>query len=155
MLLRIEPNNIKGFGKPPYLQAASLPDGIMDQALVPAQLSPLKIDNRAIAVRFGPNLANDRCIVTLRHEANILTVRLVRNNEPQFLRNRPHLRLGHSTQWKAQIRELLDRGCEKEVTLVARRIERTVQFRTRRSIYPSDIMAGREAIRAQFFCQPE
>ena len=58
------------------LQPAALAYGVMDDALVPPQLAPLAVDDRAFLARFGPELAHDAGVIAVGHEADVLAVGL-------------------------------------------------------------------------------
>jgi hypothetical protein len=63
-----------------------------------------------------------------RHEADILAVRLVGDQQVELARQLAHRRLRQPAQREAQESELLARGGEQEIALVARRIRRAVQL---------------------------
>ena len=113
------------------------------------------MDDLARIVRVRPQLAHDPGIVAVRHEADVLAVRLHRYAEAQLRRDGAHRRLLHAAQREAQIIELRLRGGEEEVALVPRRIDRAVQLRALRAHHPPHIMARGEAVRAQIPRQRE
>src|SRR3546814_12872594 len=66
-----------------------------------------------------------------------------------LLRQRSNLALFHPAERKPQIIELPRRGGEKKIALVARGVDRPVQFRPPRTNDAPHIMAGDETIRPQ------
>ena len=96
------------------------------------------------------DFAHDAGIIAIGYKADILTVGLHGHDEPHFLRNRAHMRLGHATQWETQIIKLMLRRCKQEIALVACRISGAMQFCTCRSFNAAHIMARGKAICAQF-----
>ena len=71
----------------------------------------------------GLQPGNDVGIFSLRDEADVLAVLLVGDGQPELGGDRAHLRLGQAAQRKAQIVDLLLRGGEQEVALVAVRVD--------------------------------
>src|SRR6202023_2495770 len=96
-----------------------LADGEMNDALMPADNAAVEVDDVAGFDGIRPQPADDVGIAPGRHEADILAVLLVRDAQAEAPRQFARLRLGHIAQRKAQIVELLARGREQEITLVA------------------------------------
>src|SRR3546814_9198584 len=94
-------------------------------------------------------LLHHRGIGALRHEADVLAVRLVGDVEAEARGLAAHRVLLHATERKAQEVELAARGGEEEVALIAARIDRTVQLCPRRTQLPLNIVAGRQAVGAE------
>ena len=122
----------------------------MNDALVTADDAPIEIDDVARLDRAGLQAADDVGVAPGRHEADVLAVLLVGDLEAEAPRQFARLRLGHVAERKAQIIELLARGREQEIALVAIGIGRT-HHRARSVGKPtrSDIMSGRERMRAE------
>src|SRR3546814_14336667 len=69
--------------------------------------------------------------------------------QAMLLRQRSNLALFHPAERKPQIIELPRRGGEKKIALVARGVDRPVQFRPPRTNDAPHIMVGDETIRPQ------
>ena len=120
-----------------------------------SQNAAVEMDDVTAGIGIGPNFANDAGIIAIGHEADVLTVGLHGDHQPQLLSDRAHLRLGHPAKREAQIIELCLRRCEQKIALVARRIGGPVQLWPVGTFYAADIMAGGKTVCAQFLCQPE
>ena len=77
------------------------------------------VDDVAGLDGVGPQPADDVGIAPGRHETDVLAVLLVGDLEAEAPRQFARLRLGHVAERKAQIVELLARGGEQEIALVA------------------------------------
>ena len=117
----------------------------MNDALMPADDVAVEIDDVAGLDRIRPQPADDVGIAPGRHEADVLAVLLVRDLEAEAPRQFARLRLGHVAERKAQIIELLARGREQEIALVAIGVGGADQ-RARSVAEPArgDIMSGRQ-----------
>ena len=91
----------------------------MNDALMPADDAAFEIDDVAGLDRAGLQAADDIGVAPGRHEADVLAVLLVGDFEAEAPRQFARLRLGHVAERKAQIIELLARGREQEIALVA------------------------------------
>jgi hypothetical protein len=100
-------------------QSLALADGEMNDALMPADDVAAEIDDVAGLDRAGLQPTDDVGVAPGRHEADILAVLLVGDFKFEAPRQFAHLGLAHVAERKAQIIELLGRGCEQEITLVA------------------------------------
>ena len=100
-------------------QSPPLADGEMNDALMPADDAAVEVDDIAGLDRIRPQPADDVGIASGRHEADVLAVLLVGDRETEASRQFARLRLGHVAERKAQIVELLARGREQEIALVA------------------------------------
>ena len=100
-------------------------------------------------IRLQP--ADDVGVAAGRHEADVLAVVLVGDLEAEAPRQFARLRLGHVAERKAQEIELLARGGEQEIALVAIGVGGADQ-RARSVDQPArgDIMAGRQRLGAEF-----
>ena len=137
-------------GKP---KALALADGEMDHAIMAGQNFALLIDDVAGLHGAGIELLDNARVIAVRHETDVLAVRLVGNNQPEFNSDLAHIALGHAAQRKAHEIQLLARGAKKKVALVARRIGGDVQFRAVHAVGPSYIMTGGQRVGAKFFCR--
>ena len=100
---------------------------------------------------FGLQPADDVGVAPGRHEADVLAVLLVGDLETEAPRQFARLRLGHVAERKAQIVELLARGREQEIALVAIGIGGADQrARSVGEAARGDIMSGRERRGAEF-----
>ena len=120
-----------------------------------AKFAPLKINDRAVTFGFGPDFTDDAGIIAVGYEADILTVRLGCNAKAKLSRDLADISLWHPPKREAQIIKLILRRCEQEIALIARGIERAVQFSTTRTNDSADIMASGEAIGTQFARESE
>ena len=130
---------------------AALADGEMNDALMLADHAAVEIDDIAGQNRIRPQPADDVGVASGRHEADVLAVLLVGDVEAEAPRQFAGLRLGHVAERKAQIIELLARGREQEIALVAIGIGGADQ-RARSVAEPArgDIMSGRQRRGAEF-----
>src|SRR5262249_45970284 len=133
------------------LQAASLPDREMDDAIMPTQHATIEIDNVA---RFGCarlETFDHLSIAPRRHKADVLTVVLVGDGEPELARELARFALGPITKRKPQDVELLMRRAEQEIALItfvlARAIKRTAAIRPLAGCY---VMTCRKHSCAEF-----
>src|SRR3546814_270439 len=123
-----EPDDVERFGLAADLDSAPLADGEMDQPAMLAELAPCLVDDIARCVRLGPELLHQRRIIAIGDEADVLAVGLGGDPQAQFGRDLAHPRLGQRAEREAQEIELRGGGREMELALVARRIDRAVQF---------------------------
>jgi len=131
-------------------QSLALADGEMNDALMPADDVAAEIDDIAGLDRTGLQPADDVGVASGRHEADILAVLLVGDFKLKTPRQFAHLGLAHVAERKAQIIELLARGCEQEITLVAIAVG-GANHRPRSVGKParSDIVPGRQRVGAE------
>src|SRR5262245_61431902 len=114
----VEPHHVKrNAGRHP--ESASLTDGEMDDAGMPAEQPAVDIDDVARLGRPGLEPLDHLGVTAGRHEADVLAVVLVGDREPEPARQLARLRLGPLPERKAQHVELLARGGEQEIALVA------------------------------------
>ena len=84
------------------------------------------------------------------HEADVLAVGLVGDGKPEAPRQLARLRLGALAERKAQELELLARGGEQEVALVALRLARAIKrAAAARQRARGDVVAGRQHLGAE------
>jgi hypothetical protein len=117
---------------------------------VPAEHASLEIDDVAGVHRVRTQAGDDVGVAAGRHEADVLAVVLVGNRKTEAARELARLGLGHVTEREAQEVELLLRGREQEVALVAVAVGRADQ-RARAVVAAArgDVMAGGERLRAE------
>src|SRR5579871_1676211 len=131
-------------------EPSPLADREMRNALMPAQHAAVEIDDIARLKRVRPQAADDIGIAAGRHEADILAVVLVSNRQPKPPRQLPHLTLGHITERKAQMIELLTRRRKQEIALIAVGVGRADQrARTVGKSARGDIVARRKHLCAK------
>ena len=123
---RIEPHHEKRLGRGDA-EAAALADGEIDDAVVPAEHAAVEIDDLAGLERVRLQPLDDVGVAAGRHEADVLAVMLVGDGEAEAARQLARLGLGHVAERKAHEVELLARGREQEIALVAVGIRRAVQ----------------------------
>src|SRR6478672_8209426 len=132
-------------------QSLALADGEMNDALMAADHMAVEIDDLAGLDRARLQAANDVGVAPGRHEADVLTVLLVGDLEAEAPRQFTRVLLGHVAERKTQVIELLARGREQEITLVAIGIgganqrPRTIALTAR-----GNVMSGRERAGAEF-----
>src|SRR5437016_4061329 len=115
----------------------------MRDALMAAEHAAGEIADVAGLHRIRAQPADDVGVAAGRHEADVLAVLLVGDLEAKAARELAHLGLGHVAKRKAQIIQLLARGGEQEIALVAIGIGRAYQ-RARAVSKPArrDIVSG-------------
>ena len=112
---------------------------------MPAEHAAVEIDDVAGLDRVRPQAADDVGVAAGRHEADVLAVLLVGDLETEATRQFARLGLGHVAERKAQVIELLARGREQEIALVAIGIGGADQrARSVGEAARGDIMAGGE-----------
>src|SRR4051794_39358802 len=117
----------------------------MNDALMPADDMTVEIDDVAGLDRARLQAADDVGVAPGRYETDVLAVLLVGDFEAKPPRQFARLRLGHVAERKAQIVELLARGREQEIALVAVGIGGAHQRpRSVSEAARGDIMSGRE-----------
>src|SRR5690606_3291191 len=72
---RIEAYDVKRFTQTADTKAAALTDSIVNNAVMTSQGIPVGIHDLAGISGAGPQFFDHACIITVRHEADILTVR--------------------------------------------------------------------------------
>ena len=107
--------------------AAALADGEMDDAVMAAEHAAVDMHDIAGLRRAGLQLGNDVGIAAARHEADVLAVGLFRDLERELAGDVARLRLGQVAERETDEVELLGRGGEEEIALVARKIRRSEQ----------------------------
>src|SRR3954469_15458196 len=120
----------------------------MNDALMLADDMAIEIDDVAGLDRARPEAANDVGVASGRHEADVLAVLLVGDLEAKAPRQFARVLLGHVAERKTQIVELLARGREQEIALVAIGISsadqraRTIALGTRGNVVSGRQRAG-------------
>ena len=135
--LGVEPHHVeRRAGR--HAQAAALADGEMDDAGMRAQHVAVEIDDLAGFRRARLQPLDHVRVVAGRHEADVLAVVLVGDREAELARQFARLGLAAFAERKAQHLELLARGAEQEIALVALFFARAIQRAAARG-------SGREA----------
>src|SRR5271165_2519903 len=140
----IEPHYIE---RPPRRDAepAPLADGEMDDAGMRAEHATLAVDDLARLGGAGLETLDDFAVAARGHKADVLAVALLRDRQTEPARKLPRLRLGHVAERKTQELELLARGGEQEIALVALRLARAIERPPPARQRPrSHVMAGRQ-----------
>ncbi|MPL79216.1 hypothetical protein SDC9_25091 [bioreactor metagenome] len=144
--LGIEPDDVKRLAAADA-EPAALADGVMDHAAMRAQHLARQIDDLARIGGARAQLLDHAGIAAVRHEADVLAVGLVGDRQAVFRGERPGLGLrGEMAEREAQEGQLLGRGREQEIALVAVRIGGAMKLRPGRPDPALDVMAGRHAI---------
>src|SRR5476651_2481744 len=99
----------------------------MDDAGMAAQHFAVETDDLARLRRARLEPFDNVGVMPGRHEADVLAVMLVGDGEAEFARQFAGLGLGALAERKAQHVELLARGAEQEIALVAFFLARTEQ----------------------------
>lgn len=153
--LRIDAHHIKRLACG-NAETATLPDGEADDAIMLAHQAAIEMTDRAGMRGFRTQFTHQFGIIAGRDEADILTVGLVGNGEADLARHLARFGFGHASKRKAQTIELILRGGEQEIALVAIKIGRTEQAAIAILQQPRfHIMAGGEAICAKVFGESE
>src|ERR1039458_959030 len=122
----IEPHHIeRRAGR--QAQSAALADGEMDDAGMRAQHMALEIDDLASFRRARLQALDHVRVMAGRHEADVLAVMLVGNRQPELARQFARLGLAALAEREAQQVELLARGPEQEIALVALFLARAIK----------------------------
>ena len=130
-------------------EALALADGVVHDALVPAEHTAAFIDKvarGAVAARVARDKAS---VVAVRHKADILTVRLVRVVEALLLRDAARLALVHRAERQTRVRELLLRERIEHVTLVLALIERLFEKPPPVFLFDARVMARDDGVAAK------
>ena len=140
----LQPHHVKRRGGRDA-EAAALADGEIGDAVVAAEHAAVEIDDVAGVHRVRTQAGDDVGVAPGRHEADVLAVVLVGDRETEAPRELARLGLGHVAERKAQIVELLLRGREQEIALVAIGVGRADQrARAVGAAARGDVMAGGE-----------
>ena len=113
------------------------------------QNSAIQMHDLARLHRARPQPPHNIPIAAIRYKTDILTVRLVRDRKPVFMRQRARLILAHPAKGKAQIIKLRGCGCKQEIGLILCRVGTAMQFGPVGTINALHIMAGGKAISLQ------
>src|SRR3546814_15575143 len=105
-----------------------------------------------LLVRCLPPL---RRVLSIGSASDVLALWLAVYPQAQFGRDLAHPRLVQRAEREAQEIELRGGGREQEIALVARRIDRAVQFGAVGAFDTADVMTGRERVGAQVARQLE
>src|SRR5205085_10607299 len=108
--VRLDPNHIEWFLLAADLDSASLAYGKMDYPTMPSEQAPVEVDNLAFCLGLRAQALHQPRVVTIRHKADVLAVRLGGDLEFQLRCNPPHLVLGKVAQRETYEVELLARG---------------------------------------------
>src|ERR1700738_2940288 len=131
-------------------EAAPLPDGEVNDAVVAAEHAAVKIDDVAGRGGAGPQALDHVGVAPGRNEADVLAVVLLGHREIEAARERAGLGLGHLAERKARDGKLRARGGEQEIALVAILVAGAVErARTVRQRARGEGMAGGEDARAE------
>ena len=114
-----------------------------------AENAPRAVDDVAGPGCLGAQPANRAGVVAVRHETDVLAVGLGGDGEAEALAVPADLVLGHVTERKAQVAELLGRGGEQEIALVARRVDGAVQLGPIGALDAANVVAGGQRIGAE------
>ena len=146
--LGLQTHHVEGLGRRDA-QAPALADGEADDAVVPAEHAAPKVHDVAGPERAGAQPADHVGIRALGHEADVLAVGLGGDGKPEPAGQVPGPRLVHVAQGEAQVFELLLRGGEQEIALVAHGIDGAVEFSARAAGHPAHVVAGGERVGAE------
>ena len=146
--LGIETDHVQWLG-PGNAQPFALTDGVADDALVAAETTSVDVHDVAglQCARLQP-LDHAR-VASRRHEADVLAIGLLGDRQAEPLRQGAYLGLPHAAERKPQMAELLGRGGEQEIALVAIDIDSARELRPRGSLAALDVMAGRQHVGAE------
>ena len=91
---------------------------------------------------------DERCVISVRNEADVLAVLVVRTLKPGVLRDLAYLRLCVDSERKSQPAELLLRQIPENVALILRGIERLLQNERIAALFRPRVMSGGAKLRA-------
>src|SRR5262249_32282844 len=131
-------------------EPAALADGEMDDSVVAAKHAAVEIDDFARSGGARTQPFDDVGIAAARHKADILTVLLIGDREPEAARQFTRLELGAVAEREAQQVEL--GGCRRkqEITLVALAFARAIERASAIRQPPrGDIVTGGQDCRAE------
>ena len=94
---------------PADAKAATLADGIVDDAVMPTKHRAIKMHNLTHLDGAGAKPPHDITIAPVRHETDILAVRFVGHRQPQPMCQFTRFVLAHAAKRKSQIGQLLSR----------------------------------------------
>src|SRR6185312_17525526 len=97
----------------------ALPDRVVDDSAMPAEHPAIDMDDVAWLGGARTQTLDHLRVASGWHEADVLAVRLLRHGEPEVARELPRLVLLEGAKREAQEAELLARGGEQEIALVA------------------------------------
>src|SRR5581483_2378482 len=121
-------------------------DRVVDDARVPAEHAAVDVHDVTGLSGAGLQPLDDVGVVPLRNEADVLAVRLVGHRQRKPPGQHPHLRLAIAAERKAEPGELLARGGEQEVALVALGVAGAIELGPRRPLAQGDVVPGGERI---------
>ena len=124
--LGLEPQHVERFARRDA-QSFALPDGVMDDAVVPPEHAARPVDDVAGRGGAGAQALDDVGIASGRHEADVLAVLLVGDRKSELARELAHARLRQLAEREAQEFELRARGREQEIALVAIAVMRAIE----------------------------
>ena len=127
-------------------KAAALADSIVDDAAVRADDIAVKVEERAGLRRFSGALDNDLRIITVRHEADVLTVVLAGVDETGFGCDLARVGLMQAAERKFDPRKLLLRQVIQDIALVLRRVDRFFEDIFLPVALDARIVAGRDIL---------
>ena len=137
---------------PGVAQTLALPDRIVDQTFMGADGMPLQIHESA-GLRSGSASVplHDLRIIAVRHEADVLAVRLIRVHKAVLRRDAPRLLLCIFPQGEQRVRQLLLSEAVQHIALVLGRIEPLFQQKSAvRTLLDAGVMPGHDLFAAKF-----
>ena len=120
----------------------------MHDALVPAEHMAILIDKVARGAVASCVARDKASVVAVRHEADVLTVRLVGVVEALFLRDAARLALVHRAERQARVRQLILRERVEHVALVLALIERFFEQPPPVFLLDARVVAGHNGVAA-------
>ena len=154
ILCRVEGNHVERRAHR-HAQSFALAHGEVLNALVLAQHASVSGDHLArrrfrLALLLGQVSVDELAIASRGHKANLLTIRLLRHGQAPGASEGAHFLLGHSSQGKLGVRQLLLRQSKEEVGLIFRTIDAAQELVTAGLWVATDarVMAGGDALRA-------
>src|SRR5690606_9488542 len=137
--LGIEPNDVERLAAG-NLETPALAHRVADHTFVPAEHPAIDVDD---ITRLGGSRAKALDEVGISaggNKADVLAVWLCRHRQVELAGKLAHLRLAHATEGEPEALELLARGREEEVALVAVGIDCSPQLRSVRPVSPLNIV---------------
>ena len=136
-------------------QAASLADGVVNDAAVAAEDLAVEPDDVAGLRGAGPQPLDGPAIPALGHEADVLAVGLGRDRQGEACGELSGLGLGQAAQRKAQHRKLIGGGREEEVALVAGTLGGAVELGPVAARQAPHVVAGGQRLGPKLAGEPQ
>ena len=130
-------------------QAAPLADRVVDDAVVAPEPAAVHVHDIAGLQRARLQALDHARVAAGRHEADVLAVGLFGHGKPQLVGERAHVGLAHAAEREPQVAQLLGRGGEQEIALVALGVGGARELRAASALAALDVVPGRQHVGAE------